>query len=801
MDRKKKILDILRKRPLILDGATGTELFRRGMPAGSCPEKWVLANPDAIKSVHRDYERAGSDIVYTCTFGANRIKLAQHGLSRVREVNRKIASLTRQAVNKKTMVCGDIGPSGRFIEPYGNLKFEDAVDLFKEQIRGLLSGGVDLFGIETMIDIQEARAALIAVKELTDKFVMVTMTYEKNGRTLNGTDPLSALITLQSLGADAVGCNCSSGPDDMLKIIRSIKPYARVPLVAKPNAGMPKLIQGKTVFDMGAEEFSRLCKGFILAGANMVGGCCGTSPEYIRQLKKRIGNSKPIMPLRKSISALSSASGTVLIEKNRGFVIIGERINPTGKKKMQEEIRKGDLSFVRELAGEQEAQGAHLLDVNVGVAGVNEKEAMVKAVNTLSSINPLPLVIDSSNPEVIALALRLNPGRSLINSISAEKNKIKRLLPLAEKYGAMFILLPLSDKGIPKASGARKKVIKEIFAQAEKFGFTKDDIIVDGLALSIASNMEYAQETLKTIEWCAKVFKCNTLVGLSNISFGMPNRKWINAVFLKLAREKGLNSAIADPESAKLADKPIVKKIIRERKNNVSAIFDYFLKASFKEKGKPLARGVPVEEKISRVVLEGGKEKVEGLIKEAIAKGRSPYQIIERTVVPAIVRAGELFDKRQYFLPQLIASAETVKRAFDFLEPYIKKDRSKRKQKAMILMATVKGDIHDIGKNIVVLILESNSFRVIDLGKDISPARIISAIKRFKPDIVGLSALMTTTMIKMPEVIGLARKEGLKCKFLVGGAVVNKNYAREIGAEYAHDAIEAVRLAGTLSKT
>jgi 5-methyltetrahydrofolate--homocysteine methyltransferase len=364
----------------------------------------------------------------------------------------------------------------------------------------------------------------------------------------------------------------------------------------------------------------------------------------------------------------------------------------------------------------------------------------------------------------------------------------------------MFILLPLSDKGIPKASAARQKVIKEIFTQAENSGFTKDDIIVDGLALSIASNMEYAEETLKTIEWCAKAFGCNTLVGLSNISFGMPNRKWINAVFLKLARERGLNSAIADPESAKLADKPIVKKIIREQKNNVSAIFNYFLKASFKERGKPLAKNVPVEERISKAVLDGGKESIEGLVKEAIAKGKAPYQIIEGIVIPAIVRAGVLFDKREYFLPQLIASAETVKRAFNYLKPYIKKDTSKRKQKAMILIATVKGDIHDIGKNIVVLILESNGFRVIDLGKDISSGRIISAIKRFKPDIVGLSALMTTTMVKMPEVISLARKEGLKCKFLVGGAVVSKNYAKEIGAEYAHDAIEAVRLAEKIGR-
>ncbi|TBR14994.1 5-methyltetrahydrofolate--homocysteine methyltransferase, partial [bacterium] len=394
----KKITDILKNKVLILDGATGTELSRRGMPAGVCPELWALKNPSIIKAVHADYIKAGSDIVYTCTFGANKLKLKGYGAVNVKDVNRRLALLARNAIGSKAILAGDMSSTGHFVKPFGPLEFEEAVDIFKEQARGLLSGGVDIFVIETMMDIQEARAALIAVKEVTDKFVMVTMTYEKDGRTINGTDPLTALITLQSLGADAVGANCSAGPEGMLNIIKTISPYAKVPLVAKPNAGMPKLKDAKTVFEMGPAEFSSLAPKFIFSGVSLIGGCCGTTPEHIRALKNKILRLKPVLPALGSLSALTSSRKTVFIKDDKSVLIIGERINPTGKKQMQQEFLNGNFSSCRALALEQEQKGALVLDVNVGVPRIDEKSALVKAAQLLSVTSSLPLSLDSSEP-------------------------------------------------------------------------------------------------------------------------------------------------------------------------------------------------------------------------------------------------------------------------------------------------------------------------------------------------------------------------------------------------------------------
>ncbi len=793
----KKISDILKSRVLILDGATGTELSRRGMPAGVCPELWALKNPSIIKAVHADYTKAGSDIVYTCTFGANKLKLKGYGAVNVKDVNRRLALLAREAVGSKIILAGDMSSTGHFVKPFGPLEFEEAVDIFKEQARGLLSGGVDIFVIETMMDIQEARAALIAVKEVTDKFVMVTMTYEKDGRTINGTDPLTALITLQSLGADAVGANCSAGPEGMLNIIKTISPYAKVPLVAKPNAGMPKLKDAETVFEMGPAEFSSLAPKFISSGVSLIGGCCGTTSEHIKALKNKILRLKPVLPALGSLSALTSSRKTVFIKDDKSVLIIGERINPTGKKQMQQEFLSGNFSSCRALALEQEQKGASVLDVNVGVPRIDEKSALVKAVQLLSVTSSLPLSLDSSEPEAIAAALRVYPGRALINSLSLEKEKISKLLPVIAKYGAMFILLPLSDKGIPKTLDERKKIIEEIYRKARGFGLSKDDFIVDALIMSIASNPEYADISLATIDWCRKVLSCKTIVGLSNISFGMPNRALINATFLGMARFKGLTTAIADPGVAGLLKNKAVKSALKE-KINAGAFFKYFSSIAQEKKPeiKPL-KNESIEKKISRAILEADKEKIQGLIKQALALGLNAYSLIDKTVVPAIMKVGELFDRKEYFLPQLIASAETTKLAFDFLKPHIKRTRDK-KGKLLIVMATVQGDIHDIGKNIVVLMLESHGFEVLDLGKDVSAKRIIEAAKRKSPGVVGLSALMTTTMVRMPEVIALARKEKLKCKFMIGGAAVTKQYADSIRAEYARDATEAVRLAKKL---
>lgn len=799
MNIKNKIINLLKRRVLILDGATGTELQKRGIPQGVCPEMWCIENPRVIQAVHSDYQKSGADVVYTCTFGANRFKLGQYDISNIGEVNRQLARLAKDAVGEKAMVAGDIGPTGQFVKPFGNIEFDEAVEVFKEQVRGLLEGGVDLFVIETMMDIQEARAALIAVKEITDAFVMVTMTFEEAGRTLNGTDPISALITLQSLGADAVGCNCSTGPEGMLEYIAAMKPYAKVPLVAKPNAGIPKLVDNETVFDMQPVEFASFGKEYVSAGVNILGGCCGTLPAHIHELKKEIRKEKPRAPIRKSISALSSARNFIVLEKDKPLCIVGERINPTGKKALQQELLDGKMSLIRQMTKEQKRDGAGLLDVNVGVPGIDEVKAMHDVISLLSTITDLPLVIDSSNVKAIETALRLYPGRALINSISGEEEKLRKLLPIAAKYGAMFILLPLTGKEIPATAEKRKEIVKSVFKEAGRFGFTKDDIVVDGLVMTVASDSMAALETLKTIEWCSHKFRCNTIVGLTNVSFGMPQRKWINATFLAMAQASGLTLAIANPSSEELMNIKMAADVLMQKDKDASLFISYFSEISHADEVNMKTEKPPPEQKVFQAVLEGNREEINDFAKEALSSGTSADSLVQDIMIPAIIKVGDLFDKKEYFLPQLIASAEAMQKGLEYIDPYLRKDVSAQEKKVVVLLATVKGDIHDIGKNIVSLMLKNHGFNVIDLGKDVPAEKIIEEIKQVKPAIVGLSALMTTTMVNMKDVIELAREEELDCKFIAGGAVVSKSFARSIGAEYAKDGVGAVRLARKLS--
>lgn len=802
------IENILRTRTVILDGACGTQLQKRGMPQGICPEIWCLQNPEIIKQVHSDYKNAGADVIYTCTFGANRLKLDQYSakaitLSRLfqqryaisgsaRRINSDLALLARAAAGSETLVAGDIGPTGEFVEPFGPLKFEQAVNIFKEQAQGLIDGGVDIFVIETMMDIQEARAALIAVRELTDKFTMVTMTFEKDGRTLNGTEPAAAVVTLQSLGAGAVGCNCSAGPKQMVGIVSAMKPYATVPIIAKPNAGMPELVNDKTVFNMPAQEFASFSKELVLKGANILGGCCGTTPQHIKELKNKIAGIRQVNPLKKSISAVSSARKSVLLDRDSGFTVVGEVINPTGKKELRKELSEGKMNLVRRLSKEQEGDGAQLLDINAGAVGINEKETILRMISALSLNTALPLVIDSADPQVIEAALRLYPGRALINSLSGEKNKLQKLLPVAVKYGAMFILLPIEEKRIPREFKQRKKVILDILKQAQQFGFTIDDIIVDGLTMAVASDCAAALETLKTINWCSSELGVNTIVGLSNISFGLPQRKRINSVFLSMAKKQGLSMAIMNPGHQVQVECRITENLLMGKDSDSK---DYIsLCSSFRETEKRAipAKKISLEEEIFNAILEGDRGTINLFLKEAVSRGQSVRDLLNNVLLPAITKTGDLFDKKEYFLPQLTASAETMEIGVQYLAPYIK-DQVNPNSNTVVILATVKDDIHDIGKNIVALMLKNHGFTVIDLGKDVSAGRILRAVKQHKAAIVGLSALMTTTMINMEDVINRARSKNLDCRFIIGGAVVTKAYAVKLGAEYGRDGVEAVR--------
>ncbi len=796
MNPKRVIKKLLSREILLLDGAVGTELQQRGMPTGVCPEAWCQDNPASLGAIHRAYSQAGSRVVYTATFGANPFKLKQYDLDRTREINRDLARIAKRSVIRGTLVGGSIGPTGLFVEPFGPLAFEEAVAAFKEQVYGLLEGGVDLLAIETMMDIQEARAALLAVKELGNYYTIVTMTLEKNGRTLGGTDPVTALITLQSLGADAVGCNCSAGPETMADFIAVMKPYATVPLVAKPNAGMPTLKDGRTIFPMDPGEFCNFADKLIDSGVNMLGGCCGSSPEHIRALHDRLAGVVPKRPPRTSLGAVCSGRTHKIIDRSQPLLIIGERINPSGKSDLQEELRTGKVAIIRRLAREQETGGADLLDVNVGVPGSDEAQTMRRAVAAVTMTSRLPLVIDSGCPAAIAAALRLYPGRALINSISLEKSKIEEILPLAAKYGAMIIILPLSGEGIPEKAAERKAIVRKIFKRAKLLGYTKADIVVDALVMTSAANQELAGEALEVVRWCHNTFRCSSLLGLTNISFGMPGRTWLNSAYLAMAQPLGLTLAIANPASTELMQIKLAGDVLTGRDREARNYIGRFTgKVGDSREATP---NLSHQAKIFKAILEGNKEEILPLIEAALAAGVSALELMNQVMMKAIARVGELFEQKVYFLPQLIASAETMKIGIGRIEGLLNPEAGSETG-GTIILATVRGDIHDIGKNIVGLLLKNNGHRVIDLGKDVSPGVIIAAIREHQPDLVGLSALMTTTMMGMKEIIERVREEGLSCKFILGGAVVTPEFAQSLGALYAPDGVQAARIMARLA--
>ncbi|HEQ71056.1 MAG TPA: 5-methyltetrahydrofolate--homocysteine methyltransferase, partial [Spirochaetia bacterium] len=771
----------------------------RGLPSGVCPEAWAVRHPDVVTAVHRDYLNAGADIIYTATFGGNAFKLAEYGEKDVVGINRTLAALARKAAGRGALVAGDIAPAGKFVEPFGELPFEEAVEKVKLQVRGLLEGGVDLFVIETMMDIQEARAALIAVRELTDAFTMVTMTIEKDGYTLNGTTPQAALVTLQSLGADAVGCNCSTGPAEMLPLIAAMKPYAHVPLAAKPNAGLPRLMDGTTVFDMGPEEFGSFGPRLLAAGANLVGGCCGTSPAHIRALAAEVKKMRAAAPGRTALSAVSSAREALIFKDNDPVHIVGERINPTGKKTLQAALTHGNYAEVIRLAREQREKGAALLDVNAGLPGIDERNVLTRMVNLLSVKSDLPLVLDSSRPEVQKRALRVYPGRALLNSISLEKEKMEDLLPAAAFFRPMLVVLPLSGAVIPETAAERIAVLEKIMEEVFRYGFTPEDLVVDGLVMALSSNPSAPAETLKTIAYCREVLHLKTIVGLSNVSFGMPARKLINAGFLLQAAAQGLTLAIANPNEASLLEAKLTADLLRKSDENAARFIKVYGDRTFAAGTGSTAAGPAAATQASsadpavaleQAVLDGAGEGIEQIVDLALAAGKKPLSLINEHMIPAIMRVGDLFSQKKYFLPQLLSSAQTMERGVARLAPLVSAQALEKKGK--VLMATVEGDIHDIGKNIVCLLLRNHGFEVVDLGKNVSAERIVSQARQDQPQVIGLSALMTTTMEKMREVVDLARREGLSIPFLLGGAVVNETFAASLGARYAADGVAAV---------
>lgn len=823
---------------LYLDGATGSNLVKAGMPSGVCPEQWILEHQDVMLQLQKDYVQAGTNILYAPTFTANRVKLAEYHLEKnMTSMIRDLVAISKKAAESTpghpVYVAGDLTMTGEQLKPMGKMDLETLIDIYKEQILCLVDAGADLLVVETMMSLAETRAALIAAKEVCDLPVIATLTFEADGRTLFGTDAKTAAIVLESLGASAIGANCSTGPAQMESIISEMVSHTRIPVIAKPNAGLPFLDEnGTTCYNMEAEEFAEEMEVLVNAGATILGGCCGTTPEFIRQIHERFGTDAKVAASRRpdGIRYLTSERITHSFGLDDGFFVVGERINPTGKKALQAQLREGSFEKVIQFAEEQEACGAKVLDINMGMSGIDEKASMLRALEEVSGVTNLPLSLDSSYVEVLEAALRNYPGRALVNSVSLETEKFEKLLPIVAKYGAMFILLPLSDAGLPKDIEEKKEIIHKIYDRALSLGMCKEDIVVDGLVATVGANPKAALETLETIRYC-KENGFATICGLSNISFAMPERSFVNTAFLTLAIQAGLTMAIANPSQELLMSCALAADLLLNKEEAALRYIEYAggVRERREEKEAELAKKLALlenqgttaktgnagnaakeatadngpqinemQDKLKTAVLKGNRNGIVKITKEALESGEKPAELLNQVLLPAINQVGEFFDQGKYFLPQLIASAEAMKNSIEVLEPLLQTGGT-GEEMPVVVIATVEGDIHDIGKNLVALMLKNHGFHVIDLGKDVPQAKILESAKEHHAEFIALSALMTTTMQRMREIVAAAKEEGITAKIIIGGAVITQEYADEIGADgYSKDAADAVKLAKSL---
>lgn len=823
---------------LYLDGATGSNLVKAGMPSGVCPEQWILEHQDVMLQLQKDYVQAGTNILYAPTFTANRVKLAEYHLEKnMTSMIRDLVAISKKAAESTpghpVYVAGDLTMTGEQLKPMGKMELETLIDIYKEQILCLVDAGADLLVVETMMSLAETRAALIAAKEVCDLPVIATLTFEADGRTLFGTDAKTAAIVLESLGASAIGANCSTGPAQMESIISEMVSHTKIPVIAKPNAGLPFLDEnGTTCYNMEAEEFAEEMEVLVNAGATILGGCCGTTPEFIRQIHERFGTDAKVAASRRpdGIRYLTSERITHSFGLDDGFFVVGERINPTGKKALQAQLREGSFEKVIQFAEEQDACGAKVLDINMGMSGIDEKASMLRALEEVSGVTNLPLSLDSSYVEVLEAALRNYPGRALVNSVSLETEKFEKLLPIVAKYGAMFILLPLSDAGLPKDIEEKKEIIHKIYDRALSLGMCKEDIVVDGLVATVGANPKAALETLETIRYC-KENGFATICGLSNISFAMPERSFVNTAFLTLAIQAGLTMAIANPSQELLMSCALAADLLLNKEEAALRYIEYAggVRERREEKEAELAKKLALlenqgttaktgtagnaaketttdngpqinemQDKLKTAVLKGNRNGIVKITKEALESGEKPAELLNQVLLPAINQVGEFFDQGKYFLPQLIASAEAMKNSIEVLEPLLQTEGT-GEEMPVVVIATVEGDIHDIGKNLVALMLKNHGFHVIDLGKDVPQAKILESAKEHHAEFIALSALMTTTMQRMREIVAAAKEEGITAKIIIGGAVITQEYADEIGADgYSKDAADAVKLAKSL---
>lgn len=786
------IRDFIKNNIVYLDGGMGTLLQKSGLQPGELPEHWNISHPEVIREIHKNYYDSGSNVVNTNTFGANTLKFSIDELDEIICHAVKNADEARKASSgeQEKFIALDVGPTGKMLKPLGDLDFEDAVKIFAETIRLGVKYGIDLITIETMNDSYETKAAVLAAKENSDLPIIVTNAYGENGRLMTGANPAVMAAMLEGMGVDAIGANCSLGPKQLMDVMDELLKYCSVPVAFKPNAGLPKSDGKVTYYDVDADEFAQDIKLSVENGVRIVGGCCGTTPEYIKKVCELTRGMKPKEIEKKTYSVCTSYNKAVFFGEKP--ILIGERINPTGKKRFKQALLENDIGYILQEAVNQQAKGVHVLDVNVGLPGIDEAQMLTTSVCELQCVTDLPLQIDSSDPVAMESALRRYNGKAMINSVNGKEENMNAIFPLVKKYGGFVVALTLDEKGIPSTVEGRMKIARKILLTAALYGINKKDIIFDPLAMTVSADKMSAVTTLETVKKITEQLGCNTSLGVSNVSFGLPSRELVNAAFFTTAMENGLSAAIMNPYSARMMEAYYSFNVVKGLDDNCMD----FINFASQQEVQPTVKhesSLTLKEAIEKGLKEKSSE-----ITTAMLGENAPLDIVNSHVIPALDDVGKRFEEKKLFLPQLLMSAEAAKASFKVIKAAMEADGNSVK-KGNIVIATVHGDIHDIGKNIVKLLLENYGYNVIDLGKNVPPETVLNAVIENNAPLVGLSALMTTTVPAMEETVKLVKEKAPWCKTVVGGAVLTQDYANKIGADkYAADAMESVRYAETV---
>lgn len=786
------IRDFIKNNIVYLDGGMGTLLQKSGLQPGELPERWNISHPEVIREIHKNYYDSGSNVVNANTFGANTLKFSINELDEIICHAVKNADEARKASSgeQEKFIALDVGPTGKLLKPLGDLDFEDAVKIFAETIRLGVKYGVDLITIETMNDSYETKAAVLAAKENSDLPIIVTNAYGENGRLMTGANPAVMAAMLEGMGVDAIGANCSLGPKQLMDVMDELLKYCSVPIAFKPNAGLPKSDGKVTYYDVDADEFAQDIKLSVENGVRIVGGCCGTTPEYIKKVCELTHGMKPKEIEKKTYSVCTSYNKTVFFGEKP--ILIGERINPTGKKRFKQALLENDIGYILQEAVNQQAKGVHVLDVNVGLPGIDEAQMLTTSVCELQCVTDLPLQIDSSDPVAMESALRRYNGKAMINSVNGKEDNMNAIFPLVKKYGGFVVALTLDEKGIQSTVEGRMKIARKILLTAALYGINKKDIIFDPLAMTVSADKTSAVTTLETVKKITEQLGCNTSLGVSNVSFGLPSRELVNAAFFTTAMENGLSAAIMNPYSARMMEAYYSFNVVKGLDDNCMD----FINFASQQEVQPTVKhesSLTLKEAIEKGLKEKSSE-----ITTAMLGENAPLDIVNSHVIPALDDVGKRFEEKKLFLPQLLMSAEAAKASFEVIKAAMAADGNSVK-KGNIVIATVHGDIHDIGKNIVKLLLENYGYNVIDLGKNVPPETVLNAVIENHAPLVGLSALMTTTVPAMEETVKLVKEKAPWCKTVVGGAVLTQDYADKIGADkYAADAMESVRYAETV---